>query len=114
MRSFVMDGNFTADHIRQVRPNDDVWLTDGEGMMTAREPYAAHIKRAKETQEVSHCSIMENANQKILLEKRSVRTFGKQLSGDSGCKHGIWSQRCHWHRRTCMRAPRGVLSLKLC
>ena len=53
MRSFVADGNFTADHIKQKRPQDDVWLSDGEGMMTAREPYATHIRLAKETKEVS-------------------------------------------------------------
>ena len=47
MRSFVVDGNFTADHIKQKRPQDDVWLSDGEGIMTAREPYATHVKTAK-------------------------------------------------------------------
>jgi len=52
MRSFVADGNFTADHIKQKRPQDDVWLSDGEGMMTAREPYATHIRLATETKEV--------------------------------------------------------------
>lgn len=46
MRSFVVDGNFTADHIKQSRPDDDVWLTDGEGLMTAKGPYASHIKKA--------------------------------------------------------------------
>jgi hypothetical protein len=49
----VADGNFTADHIKQKRPQDDVWLSDGEGMMTAREPYTTHIKLAKETKDVS-------------------------------------------------------------
>ena len=53
MQSFIVDGNFTADHIKQTRPNDDVWLTNGEGMMTEIEPYEAHIKAAKETVEVS-------------------------------------------------------------
>ena len=52
MRSLVADGNFTADHIKQRRPQDDIWLSDGEGMMMAREPYATHIKLAKETKEV--------------------------------------------------------------
>lgn len=54
MRSFVADGNFKADHIRSKRPQDDVWLSDGEGMMTAREPYATHIKAAKASKDVSH------------------------------------------------------------
>jgi len=53
MRSFVVDGNFTADHIKQTRPNDDVWLTNGEGMMTERTSYDAHIKAAKDIPDVS-------------------------------------------------------------
>jgi hypothetical protein len=53
MRSFVVDGNFTADHIKQTRPNDDVWLTEGEGVMTERTSYDAHIKAAKDIPDVS-------------------------------------------------------------
>jgi hypothetical protein len=53
MRSFVVDGNFTADHIKQTRSNDDVWLTAGEGMMTERTSYDAHIKAAKDIPDVS-------------------------------------------------------------
>ena len=53
MRSFVVDGNFTADHIKQTRPNDDVWLTDGEGMMTEKTSYNAHMKAAKDIPDVS-------------------------------------------------------------
>lgn len=52
MRSFVVDGNFTANHIKQARPNDDVWLIDGEGMMTKRASYEAHIKSAKDIKDV--------------------------------------------------------------
>ena len=48
-----MDGNFTADHIKQTRPNDDVWLTEGEGVMTERTSYDAHIKSAKDIPDVS-------------------------------------------------------------
>ena len=53
IRSFVSDGNFTADHIKQKRREDDVWLTAGEGVMTERTAYAAHLAVAKETTEVS-------------------------------------------------------------
>lgn len=53
MRSFVVDGNFTADHVRQKRPMDDVWLLDGEGMMTERAQYARHLAIAVETPSVS-------------------------------------------------------------
>jgi len=56
MRSLVVDGNFTADHIKLKRAADDVWLTDGEGMMTARAPYKAHLAIAIETKEVRSIS----------------------------------------------------------
>ena len=46
MQSLVADGNFMADHIKQQRPQDDIWISDGEGMMTAREPYATHIHKS--------------------------------------------------------------------
>ena len=52
MRSFVSDGNFKANHLRQKRPEDDVWLTSGEGMMAERTAYASHLAIAQETTEV--------------------------------------------------------------
>ena len=62
MRSLVVDGNFKADHIKLKRATDDVWLTDGEGMMTARAPYKAHLAIAIETKEVKsyQCSTQHN------------------------------------------------------
>lgn len=109
MRSFVVDGNFTADHIKQTRPNDDVWLTDGEGMMTERAPYDAHIKAAVEIKEVS-CFNAHWLMLNILLE-RSLRLIGKQLSGNSGRKHRIGNQRRHGHWGTCLRTPWLLLSI---
>ena len=52
MRSLVTDGNFTADHIMQKRRRDDVWLTNGEGMMTDRARYHAHLAVAVDTHDV--------------------------------------------------------------
>ena len=52
IRSLTTDGNFTADHIKQKRDKDDVWLTNGEGMMTARARYHAHLAVAVETLDV--------------------------------------------------------------
>lgn len=55
MRSFVMDGNFKASHLRQRRPEDDVCLTRGTGMMAERETYAKHLKIASNDKAV--CSV---------------------------------------------------------
>jgi len=55
MRSVVVDGNFKADHVKQKRPEDDVWLTSGEGVFTERTRYLRHLEVAKETKEVRPC-----------------------------------------------------------
>jgi hypothetical protein len=52
-RGFVKDGNFTAVHQVQKRPEDDVWIADGTGFIVSRERYQAHLKVAKEYKEVS-------------------------------------------------------------
>ena len=82
MRSLVADGNFTADHIKQWRPQDDIWLSDGEGMMTAREPYATHIRLAKDTKTVGHFFYSLN-NLLILILENPLRPIGEQFQGHS-------------------------------
>jgi hypothetical protein len=49
---FVIDGNFTAVHLRQKHPENDVFLSDGTSYMTCREPYQEHLKIAKDRKEV--------------------------------------------------------------
>ena len=56
-RSFTVDGNFTASHQRQKRPEDDVPLTNGQGFMTESSDYKEHLKVAMESpQERSTCN----------------------------------------------------------
>ena len=65
IRSLVTDGNFVADHIKQKDDQHDEWLSDGEGIMTTREPYGTHLKTAKPTTDVCFsmaCSITNSAN----------------------------------------------------
>jgi hypothetical protein len=40
IRQFAGDGNFKADHVRQHNPADDVWLSEGGGMMAKRADIA--------------------------------------------------------------------------
>ena len=47
-RSFVTDGNFSADHLKQKRPEDDIWLLGGQGMLTGMAQYKEHLKVAVE------------------------------------------------------------------
>lgn len=51
-RGYVVDGNFTAVHQKQRRPEDDVWLTNGTGFMTGQPDYLHHLSIAKEHKHV--------------------------------------------------------------
>ncbi|KIJ90652.1 hypothetical protein K443DRAFT_126450 [Laccaria amethystina LaAM-08-1] len=51
-RGFVADGNFTAAHQKQARPEDDVWLKDGDSFMTRRGPYLSHLWDAIEVNDI--------------------------------------------------------------
>lgn len=50
-RSIVMDGNFTAYHIKQARMTHDVSLTVGEGYMTEPVKYKNYVKDTTEIRE---------------------------------------------------------------
>jgi len=52
MLSLVMDGNFKADHMLMKNPEDDVWLTDGEGYFVSRASFEAHLTTAVPVKQV--------------------------------------------------------------
>lgn len=52
-RIFVADGNFKADHVRQNSDVDDVWLSEGSGMIPKREKYFTFLATAIEKLTVS-------------------------------------------------------------
>lgn len=52
IRFLVVDGNFTADHLRQKQNDLDVYLSEGQGMMTMQMPYMDHLGLAEDTMEV--------------------------------------------------------------
>ena len=59
-RSVVLDGNFSAQHRKMRRPEDDVALADGHAFMVTDGPYKEHLKTAAEYREVSSpCVITE-------------------------------------------------------
>ena len=63
-RSFVADGNFKADHVRQ-KKNNDVWLSEGGGMMSLRSEYDDFLSKAKERSTVSGAAVLMSAGIKI-------------------------------------------------
>jgi hypothetical protein len=50
---FVADGNFKADHVRQKKAQESVWLSEGGGMVPNREEYREFLRTAKERLTVS-------------------------------------------------------------
>ena len=48
----MVDGNFTAQHMRMRKPKDDVSLSDGLAYMVANEPYQKHVAQAANNEEV--------------------------------------------------------------
>lgn len=49
----MADGNFKADHVRQKNEVDDVWLSEGSGMIPKREEYFTFLATAIERLTVS-------------------------------------------------------------
>lgn len=48
----MVDGNFTAQHMKMRKPEDDVPLSDGLAYMVANEPYQKHVAQAANNEEV--------------------------------------------------------------
>ena len=53
----VADGNFKADHVKQVK-DDDIWLLDGGGMVPNQEEYSNFLKTALELPTVSYSKLV--------------------------------------------------------
>lgn len=49
----MIDGNFTADHLKMKHPGNDVCLTPGGRYMVEPTRYEAHLQAAVDYQEVS-------------------------------------------------------------
>lgn len=53
-RHLVVDGNFTAEHLKMRNPHDDVVIADGSAFMVKSDMYENHLKVATEIKEVLH------------------------------------------------------------
>ena len=47
-----MDGNFTAQHMKMRKPENDIPLSDGLAYMVGNEPYQEHISQAANNEKV--------------------------------------------------------------
>ncbi|KAG1892924.1 uncharacterized protein F5891DRAFT_1131426 [Suillus fuscotomentosus] len=62
-QSFVMDGNFKAEHLHPIKPFDEVWLSDRLGFMVGKDRYKMHLAEAADTVEKSSCNNHRAVNQ---------------------------------------------------
>ncbi|TFK59289.1 hypothetical protein BDN72DRAFT_734315, partial [Pluteus cervinus] len=87
MRSFVMDGNFTASHLKPKHPENDVRLTDGTGMMTSRGNYEDHLSKATEKKAKNDCNATRALNARI----QQVGTRATGIGATACARHGCFA-----------------------
>jgi hypothetical protein len=54
-RGYCMDGNFSAEHLRMRKPDDEVIFADGAGFFVAEKRYKDHLELAIEGKQASLC-----------------------------------------------------------
>ncbi|KAI6030160.1 hypothetical protein EDC04DRAFT_2898558 [Pisolithus marmoratus] len=84
MRQYVIDGNFTAQHMKMNKPELDVALSDGKGYMVAEVPYQSHLKQSLDSKERSTCSNHRAINAANINKSNLQST-------------GIGATACAWH-----------------
>ncbi|KAI6010350.1 hypothetical protein EDC04DRAFT_2610218 [Pisolithus marmoratus] len=84
MRQYVIDGNFTAQHMKMNKPELDVALSDGKGYMVAEVPYQSHLKQSLDSKERSTCSNHRAINATNINKSNLQST-------------GISATACAWH-----------------
>jgi hypothetical protein len=52
-RSIVIDGNFSAEHLKMKQPEEDIALSPGERYMVEPKRYELHLNTGKEVKQVS-------------------------------------------------------------
>ncbi|KAG1897763.1 uncharacterized protein F5891DRAFT_1129849 [Suillus fuscotomentosus] len=87
MQRYIVDGNFTAQHMKMKTPEDDVSLADGKGYMVTEGPYETHIIESVEEKEKSSCSNHHAVNA-ANVQRSNLRATGV---GATACaRHGCF------------------------
>ncbi|KAI6102118.1 hypothetical protein F5141DRAFT_1190031 [Pisolithus sp. B1] len=74
-RQYVIDGNFTAQHMKMNKPELDVALSDGKGYIVSEGPYQNHLQQSLDTKERSTCSNHRAINA-ANINKSNLRSTG--------------------------------------
>ncbi|KAI6118046.1 hypothetical protein F5141DRAFT_1000067, partial [Pisolithus sp. B1] len=87
MRQYVIDGNFTAQHMKMNKPELDVALSDGKGYMVSEGPYQNHLQQSLDSKERSTCSNHRAINA-ANINKSNLRSTG--ISATACARHGCF------------------------
>ncbi|KAI6118065.1 hypothetical protein F5141DRAFT_1043887, partial [Pisolithus sp. B1] len=87
MRQYVIDGNFTAQHMKMNKPELDVALSDGKGYMVSEGPYQNHLQQSLDSKERSTCSNHRAINA-ANINKSNLRSTG--IGATAGARHGCF------------------------
>ncbi|KAG1866103.1 hypothetical protein F4604DRAFT_1881801 [Suillus subluteus] len=118
MQRYVVDGNFTAQHMKMKTPGDDVSLADGMGYMVTEGPYQTHVTESAEEREKSSCSNHRAVNA-ANVQRSNLRATG--IGATACARHGyigsaliIYDVACQWSIHFCERVDQSNhLSLPL-
>ncbi|KAM6503384.1 hypothetical protein JOM56_000327 [Amanita muscaria] len=84
---YVLDGNFTAQHMKMKRPEDDVALSDGLGYMVNDKCYQSHIRSAADNKDKSACHNHRAVNS-ANTNKSNLRATG--IGATACARHGCF------------------------
>ncbi|KAI6097097.1 hypothetical protein F5141DRAFT_1205735 [Pisolithus sp. B1] len=96
MRQYVIDGNFTAQHMKMNKPELDVALSDGKGYMVSEGPYQNHLQQSLDTKEVRGFKVLELrstcSNHRAInaanINKSNLRSTG--IGATACARHGCF------------------------
>ncbi|KAI6166492.1 hypothetical protein EDD17DRAFT_1752630 [Pisolithus thermaeus] len=93
MRQYVIDGNFTAQHMKMNKPELDVALSDGKGYMVSEGPYQNHLQHSLDSKERSTCSNHRAINA-ANINKSNLRSTG--IGATACAQHGCFVPTLWW------------------
>ncbi|KAI6161829.1 hypothetical protein EDD17DRAFT_1480227 [Pisolithus thermaeus] len=86
-RQYVIDGNFTAQHMKMNKPEMDVSLSDGKGYMVSEIPYQSHLQQSVDNKERSTCSNHRAINA-VNINKSNLQSTG--IGATACAQHGCF------------------------
>ncbi|KAI6013013.1 hypothetical protein EDC04DRAFT_2870857 [Pisolithus marmoratus] len=86
-RRYVIDGNFTAQHMKMNKPELDVALSDGQGYMVSEGPYQSHLQQSLDSKERPTCSNHRAINA-ANINKSNLQSTG--IGATACARHGCF------------------------